>query len=375
MLDNHLCIVFAQEHFNPLGIIRSLGEKGISPVYIAVKRKTDIGVLSKYVSHVHKVDTVEAGYQLLLNEYGNYSSDNVPIVFCTDDKTIGYLDSKYDELKGRFIFFNAGACNRINKYMNKYEILDAANKCGINTLDTIVCKKGELPSGIKYPIITKSISPNIGGWKSDVHICKNQDELIEAYKHIDAHLVLIQKYVNKKNELEYYGMSINKGKDVLISIGLDYIYNIPGYYSPYMNVFMPPYPEIQEKIKKLIEFVGYEGIFDVEFIVDQDNQIYLMEVNFRSPAWSYASTVAGVNLPYCWAEGMITKKISDEAYIEFESFKAMAEPIDYGKRVDSGKISIAQWIKEFKEVKCTYYYDENDIAPFEALYDNWEIMK
>ena len=43
MLDNHLCIVFAQEHFNPLGIIRSLGEKGISPVYIAVKRKTDIG--------------------------------------------------------------------------------------------------------------------------------------------------------------------------------------------------------------------------------------------------------------------------------------------------------------------------------------------
>ena len=72
---------------------------------------------------------------------------------------------------------------------------------------------------------------------------------------------------------------------------------------------------------------------------------------------------------------MLTKKFPDEAYIEFEPFKAMAEPIDYGKRVDCGKISIAQWIKEFKEAKCTYYYDVEDIAPFEALYDNWEILK
>ena len=35
--NGHLCIVFALEHYNPLNMIRALGENGINPVYISVK--------------------------------------------------------------------------------------------------------------------------------------------------------------------------------------------------------------------------------------------------------------------------------------------------------------------------------------------------
>ena len=33
MWKKHLCIVFAIEHYNPLGQIRSLGEAGVHPIY------------------------------------------------------------------------------------------------------------------------------------------------------------------------------------------------------------------------------------------------------------------------------------------------------------------------------------------------------
>ena len=47
MYRNHLVIVFAIDHYNPLGVIRSLGENGIRPVYIAIRHRVELGVKSK----------------------------------------------------------------------------------------------------------------------------------------------------------------------------------------------------------------------------------------------------------------------------------------------------------------------------------------
>ena len=38
-LNGHIVIVFALEHYNPLGLIRSLGENGINPIYFSIKRR------------------------------------------------------------------------------------------------------------------------------------------------------------------------------------------------------------------------------------------------------------------------------------------------------------------------------------------------
>ena len=44
-LKQHTFIVIGYEHYNPLGVIRSLGENGISPVVIMLKN--DVRVASK----------------------------------------------------------------------------------------------------------------------------------------------------------------------------------------------------------------------------------------------------------------------------------------------------------------------------------------
>lgn len=372
-MSNRLVIVFAIDHYNPLGMVRSLGEKGINPILIAEKGRATLASKSKYISKCHFVDTLEEGYELLLKEYGN--EEVKPFLLCCDDHTQGFLDERYEEIKDKFVFFNAGRNNGINKYMDKYEILMMAKECGIESAPTVRCKWGEIPEGLKYPVITKSISPNVGGWKSDVHICQSEEELRNAYNNIKAPEIIIQKYIEKKNELEYYGISINHGEEVMISIAANYLYLIPGYYSPYMNIFEPPFPELQEKIKLLFKKIGFEGIFSIEFVVDENDNKYFLEVNFRNATWSYSSTVAGMDLPYLWVKSMEEGHIPADAKKPFDRFHAMVEPIDYGKRVDTGKATLAEWLGDFKEAKCTYYYNKDDIEPFNELRKDWDSLK
>ena len=56
-------------------------------------------------------------------------------------------------------------------------------------------------------------------------------------------------------------------------------------------------------------------------------------------------------------------------------FTGMVEPIDYGKRVDTGKATLAEWLADFKDAKCLYYYNENDREPFYEMIKNFEILK
>lgn len=377
MLKNHQCIVFGIEHYTALGIVRSLGREGILPDLIAVKGKSTVVSSSKYVSKVHYVDSIEEGYGVLLKEYGGFVNiNNLPVVYCSDDKTMGYLDLHYDEIKNRFILFSAYKQGRITEYMDKFKILECAKKNGLNVLETKLCKNGEIPDGIEYPIITKSISPNVGGWKSDVHICASEQELREAYKDIKADTVLLQKYIEKKNELCLDGFSTNKGEQLFISIATTYNYLIKGYYSPFMTVKSFNNEQLYESLKGMFLDIGFDGVFSIEFLIDENDELYFSEINFRVSTWNWASTMAGMNLPYLWGETMTSGKVPEDVNKPIpDDFTAMVEPIDYGHRVDTCKISSAEWLADFKNADVTYYYDKNDLEPYFTMMRNWERLK
>lgn len=373
MLTNHKVIVFAQEHYNPLGLIRSLGENGIYPILISVKRRGPVACLSKYVSVCHHVENVEEGFHLLLREYGNEKEK--PYVLFSDDMCIGYVDQHYNEIKDKFVSYNAGEQGRISAFMDKQKILELAQKYGFKTLKSIVVNSGEIPKNIKYPIITKDISPTAGGWKSDVFICRSEEELVEASKKITSPKIQIQPFVDKKNELAIEGFTVNKGKEIFFGTALTWKYQIPGYYSPYHDVTMMKDREMGEKIRRIFEEIGFEGIFEVEFIIDKNDTYYFLEANFRASAWNYSSTVAGMPLSYLWVKSMDAGHIDPSDQKEFENFTDMSEVIDYGIRVDKGKISFVEWLRDFKAAKGTYYYNENDMAPFEYLFEHWDEYK
>ena len=236
-------------------------------------------------------------------------------------------------------------------------------------------KLGEIPEGLVYPVITKDISPNSGSWKADVHICENEAELKEAFKQISSPVIQIQHFVDKKNEYAIEGFTVNHGTEIFFGTTLTWKYLIKGYYSPYHDVTMFKNPKMGEKLRALFEEIGFEGIFEVEFLIDKDDTYYFLEANFRASAWNYSSTVAGMPLSYLWVKSMQQGHIDPKDEKEFEDFTDMSEVIDYGKRVEGGLCSLAEWLRDFKEAKGTYYYNVKDPAPFEHLFEHWDEYK
>ena len=372
MVENHRFIVVGMEHYNPLGVIRSLGQNGIRPDYIAIKYKSAVASCSKYVTTAHFVDSVEEAYEVLVSKYGQ-EKELKPFVITTDDDVESFLDLHYDDLKDRFIFFNSGAPGITTRYMDKKAILDLAEKHGFKVLKTIVTERGTVPKNLEYPIITKSISPNVGGWKSDVHICGSEDELRKAFEHILSPHVLIQKYIDKENELCIDGFSVDQGRSLFTPMYTTYNYNIAGYYSPYMTVHEFDLTDIGKGIGGMISEIGFEGIFEAEFLIDKDGSVYFSEINFRNSTWSYVATKLGMPIPLLWAESMISKTIPERYYTAVpDGFTAMVEPIDHKKRVLEGTTDLADWLSDYRNTDCLFYQDDQDPEPFREMVRNWE---
>lgn len=370
MIRNHLFIVIGEEHYNPLGVIRSLGMVGINPIFIAIKGKSEVASKSKYVRENIYVSDFHEAYDALKEKFINLREK--PFVITTDDNIQSLLDEHYEELKNHFIFFHAGRDGQVTKYMDKKVILELAEKHGLNVLKTVVVKNGEIPTNVEYPIITKSISPNVGGWKADVHICSNEKELKEAYKNIKSPQVLIQKFIEKKNEYCLDGFTINRGKKMFVPIVSTYNYTIRGYYSPYMTVYPFTDKKMEQALLNMMSEIGFEGIFSIEFLIDEDGTYYFTEVNFRNSTWSYIAAKLGMPIPSLWAEAMLSGEINENWYKPIpDHYTAMVEPIDHSKRVEEGRVSLADWLIDFKMTDCPFYLDANDPEPFYEMVENW----
>lgn len=362
MVTEHICIVFAEEHYNPLGVVRSLGENGIRPIGIFIESKNKFASKSKYFQKKFYVKDREEGYNLLLEYFGDEKLK--PYIFTSDDITTSFLDQRYDLLKDKFIFFNAGLAGRITHYMGKDTILQLAEKHGIPVLKNVVVEKGYIPENLEYPLITKAAISTIGDWKKDVFICNNQNELENAYKHIRSSRVMLQKYIHKKNELALEAVSANGGNNMCIAIASTYNYILPDTYSPYMTVRNFCDDELKDKLKAMIQEIGFEGIMEIEFLVDQNGELYFGEINFRNSTWSYAATCAGMSLPIMWIRAMESHAVLEDMVKKVEAnFTAMVEVNDYRARVKTKQIKVSKWLKELQHTNCKYYIGKNDWKP------------
>lgn len=181
--------------------------------------------------------------------------------------------------------------------------------------------------------------------------------------------------MDKKNELCIEGYSADHGKKMFIPICTTYNYNIQGYYSPYMTVHEFTNQKLFTALNGMVAEIGFEGIFEIEFLIDKDDTLYFSEINFRNSTWSYAATKLGMPIPIMWAESMLSREIPKNAQKSIpDNYMAMVEPIDYGKRVETGKIELADWLMDFKNAGCLYYMSNDDPEPFREMVRNWKTL-
>lgn len=359
-IENHKCIVFGPDHYNPLGVIRSLGEAGVYPIVILWANSPSLVNHSKYISKLYVVDNIETGYKILTTIYGNEVEK--PFLFLTMDKIVSFIDNHYSEIKNKFITYNGGEQGRLNWLMNKDHITDLGLQAGLDVPAKEVVVTGVLPNHVKYPVITKALDSTMGAWKGDVHICNNEVELLEAYKKIQAPKLIVQEYIEKKGEFCFEGFAINDGNDIFLPFEFKYIRLYDDSYGHYMTVTKVVEDAFIAKIRKLFKLAKFNGIFEIEFMLGPNNEKYFLEINLRASTWNYATTVGGANLPYWWAKSTLLGRIPiKQINISKESFTAMVEPSDFKRNAKA--VGYSTWIKQCLGCACHYYYNGKDPKP------------
>lgn len=381
MFDQHLFIVISGDTGNALGVVRALGEAKIKPILIYLIETDHLPVLikSRYLDIVHKVHSYEEGVNLLLERYSGRGTR--PFVYTCDDSVESLIDNRYNELKDSFFFFQAGEQGRINHLMNKKVICDLAESCGFNVPKNEVVKKGEMPKTLSYPIITKTLKSILGAWKADSFICYNEEDLRNAYNKIVASDLILEEYINKKNELALEGYSVNGGQDVFIPYGISFFRFRPGAYGHYMWCKWIEDKELQERVESLILKCRYEGCFETEFIVDKDDQLWFLEVNFRYSFWNYAVTFGGLNYPLMWAESMLAGRVVQPKESAFTTlpvktwFTALNEPGDFAHCVVNGHVSFIKWLSDVRKADMLFFYNPADRMPAWSFWINKLLRK
>jgi len=366
MIDREI-IVLGGNHVNLLGVVRSLGEAGISS-HVIIQDVTPY-VFSKKSKYVKSAFITKEDDQEILDILEKFVFKNKAILIPTSDYAVSFLDRNYSKLKKNFLVPNAGdKQNNIIHNMDKFEQQRFCKELG---LATIFSKKISLMgknidiSDIPFPCIVKPNS-SFEGKKADIAICNSKIELEEVLHNLlekGYEQVLVQEVIEYENEIDIIGFS-KRDKTYFSSIIEKCRISPPkrGSTSFGRTILMDPYSEFLEKLEKYFIAIGYEGVFDIDVFKTSQGLIF-NEINFRNGANTYALNYNHVNVIYLWILLLTGFDIGDQKSRVDECFyfvNDMAEMVE----LRSKNISFFEYFRSMRVAKIGLFFNWKDMKPF-----------
>lgn len=197
-------------HHNALGVVRALGRRGyqVELITIGNLRKNYIAS-SKYVSKHHALADVKELAAYLL--YREPKKEKEVVISCADVVT-EHLNLHYNRLSERYILPGVKQQGKMVDLMDKTTMIKMAARQDINAphIWTLPTDKDE----VTFPCITKSYLSSHGG-KADIVVCRSRAEL-EGFLAENTDNVFVQPYIDKKEEVQFIGCSLDGGADIII---------------------------------------------------------------------------------------------------------------------------------------------------------------
>lgn len=365
MVTSHIHIVIAHEHFNSLGMIRSLGEMNVPVHAVLIGYPSKMILASKYIQQSFFVQDSSELVPFLLEKYA--AEQDKPFIYVGNDRLAELLDLHYDQLAGHFYFFHAGEQGRISHLLSKKVQNDLAVQAGFNVPTYEVVQTGDLPRKVDYPLITKAVDSRADNWKAQTFICRNETELLAAYAHIDSPQVMLQQYIEKENETGFDALSIQNGEVVYSPLQLSYFSNTATSFGSSIYFFRPTDDDLCRKVSEIMRLTGFSGVFSIDFLIGKDGKVYFLEINFRNSAWSYPSTSAGVNLLYIWACSTL-KGALDLSSVQIKKLPFVAT-VEFEEMRNAWRKGLWHYLKACLHVlksDCLIYWNRRDNGPFRA---------
>ncbi len=363
-----------------LGVIRSLGQKGIK--VIGVDFKKDIGCYSRYVTPLkcpHPLLNEAEFLDWIALEFSS-KTEKYPVFFTSDDFLFAF--SKNREQLSKYFFFNLPNHSILERISNKFSQFQLAKNAGIEVPETFVVNNViELIEfskiNITFPLFIKGLDVNL--WRNKIsdsvkgYLVNDVSEFIErTLKIIEKEVpVIIQEVIEGPDTNHFkYCSYVSSSGNILGEFTLRKIRQNPIHFGVGAVVESIEKPDLIGIGRKLFSSIGFNGIGSAEFKYDnKDGKLKLIEINPRYWQQNYLSTFCGVNFPYLNYLDLLLespkKIIIFEAdvkwvnlYMDFDSF------INYRKE---GVLTFSSWRNSLKGKKC--YHDFILSDPLPVLYE------
>ena len=364
-MNQSIIIIGGGNHHNALGVIRAIGERGYNIEFISHGSLCKNYVAaSKYIKkHIALEHTEDITPYLLTRSTDNDSVKDI-IISCSDYVT-EELNLHRDSLSGKYLIPGVPQQGKIVGLMDKTTMISMAAKRGV--FAPMVWALPTHKDKVTFPCITKAHVSSHGG-KSDIVIFYNKEQFEDFLKD-NTYELFAQAYINKKEEVQFIGCSLNGGEEVIIPGMSKVMRSQPNTNTGFLEYgpIDPFYTDTVEKAKLYIKDCQYSGLFSFEIMRGQDDKVWFLEINFRNDGNAWCVTKAGVNLPTIWVKSCMGEDYLSE--IRTPNRIIMMPEFQDIKLVLQHKVGIFQWIKDWKRTDYFMEYDKDDPKPF------WQYIK
>lgn len=353
-------IVISEDHYNALGVIRSLGECKIPITLVLTTKGNSYVDLCKYVKTTVKI---ARNKNAIIEALRKITSEQIRyVLFPLSDFAAEALDEHWDELSENITIPHMKG--RMLLYQNKDFSKKRAKECGMKVADGKVLDIS-IPqvTWSDFPAIVKPLV-SVDGFKSDITIVSTTKELLacinsfcrKGYKN-----VLIEKYICGKNDhmVEVMGYRGIGGISICGIISKIREFPIKNGSTSFARIVDTHDSIDLLSIKKYIESADYYGLFDIEFKY-ANGFAYFIECNFRNGAPGYALTCIGRNIPVCWINSMLAENIILPK-AKTHNCLFMCEQTDMLNML-KGNVSFFRWVLDFIRAR-KIFFSFNDIWP------------
>ena len=371
-------VVVIGDQAHALGILRSLGRKGI-PCYLLNDSSVCIGKFSRYCSKFIKMPDIndETVFLKFLEKNSLGQGLEGAIIMPTDDATVSLL-SKYKHSLEKTYKIPTPIWDITKFAIDKRLTYQIAKKNNIPVPRTIFPKNleelyEELPT-ITFPAILKPAIMHHFYKKTKKKVVKTdtKDELIRAYKEvssiIDPSEIMIQEIIQGGPELLYSFCSFFKQKKVMGMLIARRTRQKPmdfGVGSTFVETIY--IPELEELGTRLLTAIDYYGLSEIEFKMDPiDGKFKLLEINARTWKWHTLAIQAGVDFPYLLYQDMMGEEVKS-----IISFKENIKWLDIIRDTEvvigevlNGNMKLREYLRSLKGKKEYATFSMDDALPF-----------
>jgi len=305
--------VVAVMSYSGLGIVRSLGRRGI-PVYAIADSPEEVGMTSRYATAVVTPKIIESEEHTIqdLIQLGKRIG-RPSVLYATGDSVVLPVSKYRDELKKYYRFLMPDH-SVVERLLTKSGLSGAIEELKVPGPRSVIIhnpeKFAESASILEYPVIIKPIFSaswyrhevtDVIGVRKAI-LCNDAAEATSWYEKlrpVDPRIILQELIPGDDSELYYVCGYYNRDGVLETAFAGRKLRLTPIHFGSASFVESVPGDELVPAADRLLSPLGYKGLFGVEFKKDPRDGVYkVIEVNVRWGLWDCLSARCGADLAY-----------------------------------------------------------------------------